>query len=148
MPRNRRAATQFAASVRDSPVPAQCVSMLPACKAGPGARCAVVHPTPLYHVEGEPTRRGEGLYDRMRPIGAHEVLLENPRHDGDLWNSIDAEIEQFLQLAAQRIQDLKRDHRLKYVSRVQEPRRQRRTGIRASQLAAHRHYFCAAPGAL
>jgi UDPglucose--hexose-1-phosphate uridylyltransferase len=98
------------------PGAAQCISMLPAAQAGAWSACAVVHPTPLYHVEGEPSRRGEGLYDRMRPIGAHEVLLENPRHDGDLWNSSDVEIEQFLVLAAQRIQDLKRDHRLKYVS--------------------------------
>jgi len=70
----------------------------------------------LYHVEGEPARRADGIYDRMRPIGAHEVLVESPRHDGHLWNASDADIEQFLLLAAQRIQDLKRDGRLKYVS--------------------------------
>ena len=39
-----------------------------------------------------------------------------PRHDRHLWNASDAEIEQFLLLAAQRIQDLKRDGRFKYVS--------------------------------
>ena len=50
------------------------------------------------------------------PVGAHEVLLENPRHDGHLWNASDAEVEQFLRLAAQRIQDLKRDSRFKYIS--------------------------------
>ncbi len=71
---------------------------------------------PLYHVEGEPGRRGDGLYDRMLPVGAHEVLVENPRHDGHLWNAGDVEIEQFLILTAQRIQDLKRDARFKYVS--------------------------------
>jgi UDPglucose--hexose-1-phosphate uridylyltransferase len=52
----------------------------------------------------------------MQPVGAHEVLVENPRHDGYLWNATDAEIEQFLALIAQRIQDLKRDGRFKYVS--------------------------------
>ncbi len=51
-----------------------------------------------------------------RPVGAHEVLVENPRHDRQLWNASDAEIEQFLLLAAHRIQDLKRDARFKYVS--------------------------------
>jgi UDPglucose--hexose-1-phosphate uridylyltransferase len=94
----------------------QCISLLPGIQGAPWAACAVVHPNPLYHVEGEPARRGEGLYDRMRPIGAHEILLENPRHDGHFWTSSDQEIAQFLVLAAQRIQDLKRDHRLKYVS--------------------------------
>ena len=33
-----------------------------------------------------------------------------------MWNASDAEIEQFLLLAAQRIQDLKRDARFKYIS--------------------------------
>ncbi len=75
-----------------------------------------MHPHALYHIEGDAARRGEGLYDRMRAVGAHEVLVENPRHDGEIWNVADAEVEQFLQLAAQRIQDLKRDSRLKYVS--------------------------------
>jgi len=81
-----------------------------------GGQRAVVHPTALYHIEGEPSRRADGIYDRMRPVGAHEVLIENPRHDGHLWNASDAEIGQFLLLAAQRIQDLKRDGRFKYVS--------------------------------
>lgn len=77
---------------------------------------AVVHPTPLYHIEGEPGRRGDGLYDRMHSVGAHEVLVENPRHDRHLWNASDGEIEQFLRLSAERIFDLKRDLRIKYVS--------------------------------
>jgi UDPglucose--hexose-1-phosphate uridylyltransferase len=82
---------------------------------GPWSSRAVVHPQPLYHVEGDPGRRGVGLYDVMRSVGAHEVLVENPRHDRQLWTASDAEIEQFLLLAAQRIQDLKRDGRFKYI---------------------------------
>jgi len=77
---------------------------------------SVVHPTPLYHIEGEPGRRGDGIYDRMSSVGAHEVLVENPRHDRQLWNASDEEIGQLLRLAAERIMDLKRDARIKYVS--------------------------------
>ncbi len=77
---------------------------------------AVVHPAPLYRIEGDPCRQGDGLYDKMRSVGAHEVLVENPRHDGYLWNASEVEIEQFLLLAAHRIQDLKRDRRFKYVT--------------------------------
>jgi UDPglucose--hexose-1-phosphate uridylyltransferase len=84
--------------------------------AGAGTARAVVHPSPLYRVEGDPARRGQGLYDCMRSVGAHEVLVESPKHDRELWNASDPEIEQFLGLAAQRIQDLKRDGRFKYVS--------------------------------
>src|SRR5437588_6056046 len=83
---------------------------------GPWSARSVVHPTAVYHIEGAPERRGEGLYDRMPTVGAHEVLIENPRHDRPLWKADDAEIEQFLLLAAQRIQDLKGDARFRYVS--------------------------------
>jgi UDPglucose--hexose-1-phosphate uridylyltransferase len=99
----------------DSPAAPQLVSSM-AGGEGPWSARAVVHPTPLYRIEGEPSRRADGLYDRMRSVGAHEVLIENPRHDRNLWNASDGEIEQFLILAAQRIQDLKRDARFKYVS--------------------------------
>ena len=94
----------------------QVISSMPSLDGGPWSARAVVHPKALYHVEGDPQRRGEGLYDRMRTVGAHEVLVENPRHDRDLWNASDAEIEQFLLLAAQRIQDLKKDRRFKYIT--------------------------------
>jgi UDPglucose--hexose-1-phosphate uridylyltransferase len=49
-------------------------------------------------------------------VGAHEVLLENPRHDRQLWQAQEDEIEQFLVLAAQRIEDLKGDARFRYIS--------------------------------
>jgi UDPglucose--hexose-1-phosphate uridylyltransferase len=100
----------------DSPGPVQIVSTMAGLDGSPWSSRAVVHPTPLYHIEGEPARRGEGLYDRMQSVGAHEVLVENPRHDRHLWNTSDAEVERFLLLAAQRIQDLKRDQRFKYIS--------------------------------
>jgi len=92
------------------------IATLPGLSGNPWSARSVVHPQALYHIEGEPGRRGDGLYDRMRAVGAHEVLVENPRHDGHMWNASDAEVEQFLRLAAMRIQDLKRDNRLKYVS--------------------------------
>ena len=106
----------FAGFVRTRRLPAQVVSNMPGVDGGPWSARAVVHPAPLYRIEGEPTRRGDGIYDRMSSVGAHEVLVENLRHDRQLWNASDAEIEQFLLLAAHRIQDLKRDARFKYVS--------------------------------
>ena len=83
---------------------------------GHGASTAVVHPAPLYRIEGEPHRRSEGIYDAMNTVGAHEVLVQGVRHDIELWQASDAEISQFLLLAAQRIQDLKNDLRFKYVT--------------------------------
>jgi UDPglucose--hexose-1-phosphate uridylyltransferase len=100
----------------DSAQAPQLVASMSGVHGTPWSARAVVHPVALYHIEGEASRRADGIYDRMRPIGAHEVLVENPRHDGHLWNASDDEIGQFLLLAAQRIQDLKRDGRFKYVS--------------------------------
>lgn len=100
----------------ESPHATQVIATRSAVAGGPWSARAMVHPSPIYHVEGEPSRRGEGLYDQMRSVGAHEVLVENPRHDGYFWNVTDAEIEQFLILAGSRITDLKRDRRFKYVT--------------------------------
>jgi len=94
----------------------QVISTLPGLDGAAWSARSVVHPNPLYRIEGEPGRRGDGLYDRMGSVGAHELLLENSRHDRHLWSAGDAEVEQFLRLVAQRIQDLKRDSRFKYIS--------------------------------
>jgi UDPglucose--hexose-1-phosphate uridylyltransferase len=96
--------------------PAQVIANMPGVDGSAWSARSVVHPHALYHIEGEPERRGDGLYDRMGSVGAHEVLVENPRHDGHIWNARDVEVEQFLKLAAQRLQDLKRDNRFKYIS--------------------------------
>jgi UDPglucose--hexose-1-phosphate uridylyltransferase len=35
---------------------------------------------PLYRIEGDANRRGDGLYDKMRNLGAHEIVVESPEH--------------------------------------------------------------------
>jgi UDPglucose--hexose-1-phosphate uridylyltransferase len=117
----------------DAPDPAQQIATVASTQGAAWSSRSVVHPSPLYRVEGDPARRGIGLYDCMRSVGAHEVLVENPKHDRELWNASDAEIEQFLMLAAQRIQDLKRDGRFKYVSIFKN------YGASAGQEFAHPH---------
>ena len=94
----------------------QQIASRPALRGGAWSTRAVVHPGAIYHIEGSSERRGEGLYDRMPTLGAHELLVENPKHDRQLWQASEEEIEQFLLLVAQRIQDLKRDGRFRYIS--------------------------------
>ncbi|MSO31098.1 MAG: hypothetical protein EXQ48_09215 [Acidobacteria bacterium] len=36
---------------------------------------------PVLRVEGALERQAEGLFDRMNGIGAHEVIIESPRHE-------------------------------------------------------------------
>jgi UDPglucose--hexose-1-phosphate uridylyltransferase len=99
-----------------SPHAPQVITTMTSTESGAGPVMAMVHPAPLYRIEGEPHRRAEGIYDAMNTVGAHEVLVQSIRHDIELWQSSDAEIAQFLLLAAQRIHDLKHDTRFKYVT--------------------------------
>ncbi|RMD93630.1 MAG: galactose-1-phosphate uridylyltransferase [Calditrichaeota bacterium] len=70
---------------------------------------------PALHIEGELTRRGEGLYDMMNGIGAHEVVIESPNHTDDLADLSVPHISNILKIFRDRVLDLKKDQRLKYV---------------------------------
>lgn len=83
---------------------------------GPWQVRVVPHPDPLYRIEGDLGRRAEGMYDRMLPIGAHEVIVESPQHEKKLSSLTDEEIERVLWAYAARIVDLKKDARFKYVA--------------------------------
>ena len=51
----------------------------------PGWRVRVVpNKFPVLGIEGELNRQGEGMYDKMNGIGAHEVIIETPDHTADL----------------------------------------------------------------
>ncbi len=70
---------------------------------------------PALQVEGGLDREGEGLFDRMNGIGAHEVIIETPDHTKTLATMSEADIERVLWAFRERIQDLKRDIRFRYI---------------------------------
>ena len=70
---------------------------------------------PALRIEGEIDRRGEGIYDRMNGIGAHEVIIEAPDHAQDLADLSPDRFEDVVQAYQQRLIDLKKDERLRYV---------------------------------
>jgi UDPglucose--hexose-1-phosphate uridylyltransferase len=70
---------------------------------------------PALRVEGTLDRQGEGLFDRMNGIGAHEVIIETPDHDKTLATMSEPEIERVLWAYRERILDLKRDVRFRYI---------------------------------
>ena len=39
---------------------------------------------PALRVEGDLDREGEGLYDKMNGVGAHEIVIETPKHNETL----------------------------------------------------------------
>ncbi|MGB7461812.1 MAG: hypothetical protein WBW14_02870 [Candidatus Acidiferrum sp.] len=76
----------------------------------------IPHPDALYRVENEPGRAAEGIYDKMGPLGAHEIVIETPQHDKELSQLSDDEIDRVLWAWSTRIADLKKDARFKYIS--------------------------------
>jgi len=70
---------------------------------------------PALRVEGDINRRGEGIYDRMNGIGAHEVIIETPDHSVDLADLEIHAFENVIYAYQQRIIDLEKDKRLRYV---------------------------------
>jgi UDPglucose--hexose-1-phosphate uridylyltransferase len=70
---------------------------------------------PALQVEGTLDREGEGMFDRMNGIGAHEVIIETPHHERSLAAMSEPEIERVLWAYRERILDLKRDGRLRHI---------------------------------
>src|SRR5271155_127261 len=83
---------------------------------GPWKVRVTPHPAPLYRIEGEVGRAAEGIYDKMRGVGAHEVVIETPDHDRTLSRLSDEEIGLVFEAYRRRILDLKRDMRFKYAT--------------------------------
>ena len=83
---------------------------------GPGWDLRVVpNQFPVLRVEGTLDRQGEGLFDKMNGIGAHEVIIESPRHDDTLATMAEGAVEQVLWAFRERVQDLKQDRRFRYI---------------------------------
>ena len=70
---------------------------------------------PALRIEGELDREGEGIYDKMNGIGAHEVVIETPRHEETLITLPLKDVKNVLLAYRERIIDLRRDQRLRYV---------------------------------
>jgi UDPglucose--hexose-1-phosphate uridylyltransferase len=70
---------------------------------------------PVLRVEGALDRQGEGLFDKMSGIGAHEVIIESPNHQDMLAAMPEAAIDAVLFAARERIRDLKNDRRFKSI---------------------------------
>jgi UDPglucose--hexose-1-phosphate uridylyltransferase len=70
---------------------------------------------PALRIEGQLNRQGEGIYDKMNGIGAHEVVIETPEHTKSLSDLEISGICNVFRVFRERILDLKKDTRLKYV---------------------------------
>src|SRR5216117_3932085 len=83
---------------------------------GPGWTYRVVpNKFPALRIEGDLEPSGEGLFDKMTGVGAHEVVIETPDHGASLATlPVDA-VADVLLAFRERVLDLKKDPRLEYV---------------------------------
>jgi len=70
---------------------------------------------PALRIEGELEPSGEGLYDRMNGVGAHEVVIETPQHDASLATLSTEQVADVLCAYRERMVDLKKDPRFEYI---------------------------------
>jgi UDPglucose--hexose-1-phosphate uridylyltransferase len=83
---------------------------------GPGWTLRVIpNKFPALRVEGAMERQGEGLYDKMSGVGAHEVIIETPDHMSTLSDLPEKRLEDIFWAFRDRILDLKKDRRLRYI---------------------------------
>jgi UDPglucose--hexose-1-phosphate uridylyltransferase len=69
---------------------------------------------PALGIEGDLDRQGDGLFDRMNGVGAHEVIVETPDHKSTLATLPVRAIEDVLWAYRDRVLDLKNDKRFRY----------------------------------
>jgi UDPglucose--hexose-1-phosphate uridylyltransferase len=77
---------------------------------GSGWRVRVVpNLFPAVSPDGEPRRAADGVFGRMEGVGAHEVIVESPRHDARIDEMAEDEVEDVLGVWRQRYQALERE---------------------------------------
>ncbi len=82
----------------------------------PGWRVRVVPNKDLIlRIEGDLTRTGVGVYDKVNGIGASEVIIETPTHTAKFFELDEDQIALVLKTYGQRIADLHKDLRFRYV---------------------------------
>ncbi|MBU1998186.1 MAG: galactose-1-phosphate uridylyltransferase [Candidatus Omnitrophota bacterium] len=103
---------------KESQTPPEIYSIRPNNTAAntPGWELRVVpNQTPFLRIEGELDRTGKGLYDMMNGVGAHEIVIEANQHIANICDLSPEQIARVIGCYIDRINDLERDQRFKYV---------------------------------
>ncbi len=89
---------------------------------------------PALRIEGEMNREADGLYDRMNGIGAHEIIIDTPEHDQAVEDQPAKQIALALTAIKERMLDLQRDTRIRYILAFKNVGREAGASLR------HSHY--------
>ena len=69
----------------------------------------------VLRIEGDLNRSGDGIYDMMNGVGAHEVVVETPRHDARIGRYSQGKMESIIRAYRARVLDLNQDQRFQYL---------------------------------
>jgi UDPglucose--hexose-1-phosphate uridylyltransferase len=95
---------------------------------GPGWSVRVIPEIdPYFRIESGVVREGVGLYDKVSPRGATELIIESPSHDVTPAGMDEAQWEQVLWMYRDRLRDLKKDPAIRDILIT---RRHRKPGTR------------------
>jgi UDPglucose--hexose-1-phosphate uridylyltransferase len=101
----------------------------------PGWKVRVIpNKFPALRIEGEMDREAEGIYDRMNGVGAHEVIIDTPDHNQALEAQPTPDIALALTACKERMLDLQRDTRFRYILAFKN------VGHEAGASLRHSHY--------
>lgn len=70
---------------------------------------------PALERQGALNKKGEGIFDKMNGVGAHEVIVETPEHNLTLSTLSPRAFEDMLWAYHMRLAELKKDPRIRYV---------------------------------
>lgn len=88
---------------------------------------------PALTIEGDRDLRREGVYDLMDGLGAHEVIIETPNHETNMGRLSEKQFEAVLRTYRERILDLRRDKRFRYIQIFKNQ------GVEAGETIEHTH---------
>jgi len=103
---------------------------LPENNGAPWALRVIPNRLPILQIERSLEREGLGMYDRISGFGAHEIIIESPHHDLLLHDFPNSQLELVLSAWKERLNDLKNDLRMRYLSIFRN--QGRRSGARIS----------------
>jgi len=70
---------------------------------------------PALGIEGGINKIADGIYDKMNGFGAHEIIIETPEHNKEIFDLDDKKAEDIIWSYRDRIMDLKKDIRFEYI---------------------------------
>lgn len=70
---------------------------------------------PAFRIEGDLKRTAHGMYDCVNAVGAHEVVIETPKHHIGLGSYTENILKNVFTTFKERVNDLKKDTRFRYI---------------------------------